>query len=295
MRIGYLSGGDPEEANLGQFRTGLARIGWVQGRDFTIVGRFAMLDYARFPALTAELVADRIDVLVTSGIATRVIPAAEKAVPVVFAFSGDPVAGGLVASLARPGGNATGISMLHFELVGKRLELLREAAPAARRTLVLQSPTHPGEQQERHLTAVAADRLGIALMLRPVSDRAQVLAALAEGDAAGCDSLLCFSDAVTLAHRDVIAAHARARRLPSIFGRREFCDAGGLLSYGPSVAAIFARLAVFVERIAAGTRPGDLPVELPTEIETVVNAKTAQAIGATLPPSLLLRVDAVVE
>jgi putative ABC transport system substrate-binding protein len=295
VRLGYLTGGGPSEVNFANLRLGLQRLGWIEDRDFTLRVRYAELDFARFPALVDELLREGIDILVTAGPAARVIPIAQHAVPVVFAFSGDPVVAGLVQSFARPGGNATGVSQLSLELAGKRLEVLREAAPSSRRTFTLQSPFHPGEREERRVTQVSADRLGLEIVVREVRDRAEVMAALAESDSAGCDSIACFPDPVTLANRDAIAEHALRRRLPSVFGRREFCDAGGLVSYGPNIAEVYARLAYFVMRIAGGSRAGDLPVELPTVIETVVNVKTARAIGVAMPPSLLLRADEVIE
>jgi putative ABC transport system substrate-binding protein len=295
FRIGYLGSGQAGESGLGQFKVGLGRIGWVEGRDYALRLRYAEFDTARLPALLGELLREGIDVLVTSGAATRMLPEAEKSVPVVFSYSGDPIAAGYVRSLARPGGNATGNSQLMWELVGKRLELLREIAPGARRTLVVQSPDHPGQAEERRRTLTAGERLGFEMVVRPTVDRASLEVALAGGDAAACDSLLCFTDAVTLANRHLIADHARRARIPAIYPRRDFCDAGGLASYGPNIAELNARLAVFVERIAGGARAGDIPVEWPTVIETVANRRTAEAIGFALPPTLLARADEVIE
>ena len=295
IRLGFLSGGPPGDTALIQIQAGLTRIGWIEGRDYTMNTRFAEFASARLPILVDELLRDGIDILLTAGPSASVVPIAQHSVPVVFVFSGDPVVAGLVQSLARPGGNATGLTQMSYELVGKRLELLREVTPGARRTAVLQSPLHPGERGEREAAQVSTDRLGIELVVYAVRDRAEVVAALAASAEARCDSLLCFLDPVTLANREVIAVHARAQRIASVAGHRDFCEAGGLMSYGPSRAALYARTAYFVERIAGGVRAGELPVEQPTVIETIVNARTAAAIGVTLPPTILVRADEVIE
>lgn len=295
VRIGFLSPTRPTDPDLGQFRLGMGRIGWGEGRDYVIKARFANMDVERMPALLDQLLLDGIDILIAYGAATRMVPVAQRSVPVVFSFSGDPVAAGYVRSMAQPGGKATGNSQLMWELVGKRLQLLRDIAPNARRTLVVQSPDHPGEQEERSRTQSAGVQLGLEMLIRPVRDRAALEIALAEGAAAGCDSLLCFTDSVTIANRHVIADHARRMRVPAVFPRREFCEAGGLVSYGPSIPNLIAHLATFVERIAGGMPPGDIPVEWPTLIEMVVNKRTAEAIGITLPLIVLTRADEVID
>ena len=295
VRVGFLSPSRSTDPDLDQLRLGLGRLGWGEGRDYVIKARFADLDQDRLPLLLDQLVRDGIDVLVAYGGATRVVPTAQRSVPVVFSFSGDPVAAGYVRSMARPGGNATGNSQLMWELVGKRIQLLREIAPTAKRTLVVQSPDHPGETEERTRTQSAAAALGLELMVRPVRDRATLEAALAEGAAARCDSLLCFTDSVTIANRHVIADRARQMRVPTLFPRREFCEAGGLVSYGPNISALLAQLAPFIERIASGVPPADIPVEWPTVIETVVNRRTAEEIGVTLPLLVMTRADEVIE
>ncbi|TAJ89070.1 MAG: hypothetical protein EPO10_15445 [Reyranella sp.] len=256
-----------------------------------IAARFANLDTQALSALLDQLLQEGIDVLVAYGAATRVVPAAQRSVPVVFSFSGDPVAAGYVRSMARPGINATGNSQLMWELVGKRIQLLREIAPGAKNTLVVQSPDHPGESEERTRTQSAASQLGLELMVRPVRDRATLEAALGESAASGCDSMLCFTDSVTIANRRIIADHARRLRIPAVFPRREYCVAGGLVSYGPNVPALISQLARFIERIAAGVSPGDIPVEWPTVIETVINNRTANEIGIPIPLNVMARAD----
>jgi putative ABC transport system substrate-binding protein len=270
-------------------------LGWAEGRDYILRPRFAEFDPARLPVLVRELLREGIDVLVAIGQVTRILAEAEPHVPVVFTFSGDPVAAGYVKSLARPGGNATGNSQLMWELAGKRLQLLRELAPDARLTLVVQSPDHAGEAEERRLSRAAGERLGLELRVEPVRDRAALEAALEAGERAGCDSLLCFTDPVTIANRHLIVEHARRVRIPAVYPRREFCDAGGLASYGPNATELIARLAYFIERIAGGARAGDLPVEWPTRIETIANRRAAEAIGLTLPPLIIAQADEVIE
>lgn len=295
VRIGFLSPSRPTDPDLNQFRLGMNRIGWGEGRDFIIKARFGNMDVGQLATLLDQLLLDGIDLLIAYGAATRMVQVAQRSVPVVFSFSGDPVAAGYVRSMAHPGGNATGNSQLMWELVGKRLELLRATAPKARLTLVVQSPDHPGEQEERSRTQREGAQLGFELMIRPVRDRAALEVALAEGAAAGCDSMLCFTDAVTVPNRQIIADHALRMRAPSVFPRREFCEVGGLVSYGPSISNMISHLANFVERIAGGMRAGDIPVEWPTLIETVVNKRTAQTIGIALPPIVLARADEVIE
>jgi putative ABC transport system substrate-binding protein len=187
------------------------------------------------------------------------------------------------------------MSFLALEPAGKRLDILREIQLSARRIAVLVNPLHPGEQEERRVTNESAARLGLQTVFFEMRNDRELAAALAGIAPAGCNSFTCFPDQVTLANSEAIADHARRERLPSVFGSRNYCDAGGLASYGPNMKDGFARLAYFVERIASGVRAADIPVELPTVIETVVNMKTAKALGFTIPPSILARADEVIE
>ena len=295
VRVGFLSPTRPTDPDLQYLRLGLGKLGWGEGRDYVIKARFAELDAQRLPALSDQLLKDGIDVMVAYAAATRVVPDVQRTVPVVFSFSGDPVAAGYVRSMAKPGVNATGNSQLMWELVGKRIQLLREIAPGAKRTLVVQSPDHPGETEERMRTQSAAGALGLELMVRPVRDRTTLEAALAEGAAAGCDSMLCFTDFVTIANRHLIADRARQMRVPAVFPRREFCEAGGLVSFGPNIPALIGQLATFIERISAGVPPTDIPVEWPTLLETIVNRRTADEIGISLPLLVMARADEVID
>jgi len=295
VRVGFLSPTRPTDPDLQHLRLGLRTLGWDEGRNYIVRARFASLDVQLLPVLLDQLLQEGIDVLVAYGAATRVVPVAQRSVPVVFSFSGDPVAAGYVRSMAKPGINATGNSQLMWELVGKRIQLLREIAPRARRTLVVQSPDHPGETEERTRTQGAALQLGLELIVRPVRDRATLEAALADGAASGCDSMLCFTDSVTIANRHVITDHARQLRIPAVFPRREFCEAGGLLSYGPNVPALISHLARFIERIADGVPAGEIPVEWPTVIETVINNRTATEIGVSVPLNVMARADELLD
>jgi putative ABC transport system substrate-binding protein len=295
VRVGFLSPTKPTDPDLQYLRAGLRKLNWEEGRDYVVRARFANLDAHLLPALLDQLLQDGIDLLVAYGAATRVVPVAQRSVPVVFSFSGDPVAAGYVRSMARPGMNATGNSQLMWELVGKRIQLLREIAPSSKRTLVVQSPDHPGETEERTRTQSAAGQLGLELLVRPVRDLATLEAALRDGAANGCDSMLCFTDSVTIANRRIIADHARLLRVPAVFPRREFCEVGGLVSYGPNIPALISQLARFIEQIAAGVPPGDIPVEWPTVIETVVNTRTAGEIGIQMPLNIISRANELID
>jgi putative tryptophan/tyrosine transport system substrate-binding protein len=295
VRLGYLSGGVYNEVQLAFFRQGLERLGWVDGREYTLTTRYAETDFDRFPALTDELLGEGIELLVVAGPASRMIKVTQRLVPIVFAFSGDPVAAGFVSGFARPGGNATGLSFLALDLAGKRLEILRELQPTAHRVAVLTNPRHPGEPEERRVTLESAERIGLQPVFFEMRNKEEVAVALTGIRSARCNCLTAFPDVVTLTYAKSIAEHAQREKLPSTFGWRNYCEAGGLLSYGPNMKEGFARIAYFVERIASGIPAGDIPIELPTVIEMVVNMKTAKEIGLAVPPSILARADETIE
>jgi len=293
-RIGYISGTTTTDPNFAAFRKGMQRIGRVEGQNWELLVRFADFNYERFPAFVEELLAEKVDLIVTGGPATVVAPLAAKSVPVVFGYSGDPVAIGVVQSLARPGTNITGMSAMSLELAGKRLSLLVEAAPRIRRVGVLSNPNHGGEQNEWHATERSAKEIGIALNYYPIPAAAQIRGALESAKRDGCDALLTFPEAVSVYNRTLITEFALREALPSVFGWKIYCLAGGLLSYGPDVEAFYGRMSLFVDRILRGTPANDIPVELPVELETVVNIGTAQAIGLKLPEVTLARADEVI-
>ena len=216
-------------------------------------------------------------------------------VPIVFSYSGDPIEAGFIDSLARPGRNMTGITWLAFELVGKRLEILKEVVPSVSRVGVLASPLHAGEQREFRETQSTARALGVTLQYNQVRDMADVDAAFNRTIKDNADALLVFPDPVTNLHREQIAEFAAKHRLPSMFGRKGYVEAGGLISYGPKLEEISRRIPVHVDKILKGAKPADVPTELPTKFELLINLKTAKQIGLTIPPNVLVRADRVIQ
>ena len=293
-KIGFLSvSGSPSGANQ-VFRRTLGEFGYAEGHNITIEYRSAesrsqLLDLAK------ALVRDKVEVIVASGgPAARSAKDATKTIPIVFATSGEPIESGFVDSIARPGGTMTGISWLSFELVGKRLELLKEAAPGVSRVAILSNPQHPGEQRELQETQSSARAMGITLEYHQTRTRAEFDAAYHAISKQNVNGLLVFPEGGTLANRLGIIDFAAKRRLPSMLGWKEFVEAGGLMAYGPNRDESFKRIAVYVDKILKGTKPAELPVELPVRFELVINLKTAQQIGLTIPPNLLARADRVI-
>jgi putative ABC transport system substrate-binding protein len=294
-RIGFLSPIGPPDRNLESFRQGMRALGYLEGRNFALEVRYAHRDYRRFQGLVQELIAAKVDLIVTSGAATRGAPFAAQSVPVVFGFSGDPVDAGIVASFARPGGNATGISLLSLELAAKRVEMIKELAPGIRRIAVLSNPEHPGDASEERATREAAERLGLQTRHFPVANDASFEAVFDAIAGSDCNALITQPDALTLFHRAKIGGFALSHRLPSMFGWRDFTEAGGLISYGPIRDLSARRLAYFADKILHGAKPADLPVEQPITLELVVNLGTARKLGLTIPQTFLARADEVIE
>ena len=293
-RIGFLAPESRASGRLEALRQGLRDLGYVEGQNIAIEYR-GTEDRSRLAELAAELIRLKVDVIVAQGAANRVAKTAAGAVPIVFGFSGDPIEAGLVNSLARPGGNMTGITFLAFELVGKRLEILKEAVPRVSRVAVLASPAHPGEQRELSETQSTARTVGATLLYHQVRTTADVDAAFDAIIKGNANALLAFPDPVTGAHRKQIAEFAVKHRLASVFGRDDYVEAGGLMAYGPNREETFRRIPVYVDKILKGAKPGDLPVELPMRFEFVVNLKTAKQIGLTIPPNVLARADKVIK
>ena len=292
QRIVFLAPQTRPTGRVDAFRHGLRDLGYIEGQNIKFEYR-GHEDRSKLAGLAIELVREKVDVIVTQGAAIRIAQTAGT-VPVVFGFSGDPVEAGLVKSLARPGGNMTGITMLAFELVGKRLEALKEMVPKVSRVAVLSSPAHPGEQRELSETQKTARNVGVTLLYHQVSNPADVNAALDAAVRDNANALLAFPDPITSAHRVQIAEFAVKRRLPSVFGWSDYVEAGGLVSYGPDHNALWKRLAVYVDKILKGAKPEDLPIEQPTKFELVINLKTAKQIGLTIPPNVLARADRVI-
>jgi putative ABC transport system substrate-binding protein len=293
-KIGFLTAtSGPPAAAYEVFRQGLRELGYVEDQNIVIEYRAAE-DRARLAELATELVQLKLDVIVTSGGATDRAKVATTTVPIVFSYSGDPVEAGFVKSIARPGGNMTGITWLAFELVGKRLELLKEAVSRISRVAVLANPAHPGEQRELAETQSTARTLGTTLQYHQVKATPDFDTAFDAIIKENTNALLVFPEATTLRHRKQIAEFAAKRRLPSMFAWKEYVEAGGLMSYGPDREETSKRLAVYVDKILKGATPADLPVELPRKFDLVMNLKTAKEIGLTIPPNVLARADRVI-
>ena len=295
-RVGFLAvaTGAVQQGFYELLRQGLRELGYVEGKNIVIEYRSAD-DRSRLAELATELVQWKAEVIVAAGGAAGPAKKATDTIPIVFLFSGDPIVAGLVASLARPGGNMTGITWLAFELVGKRLELLKEIAPRASRIAVLASPAHPGEQRELSETQSTARALGTTLQYHQVRASADVDRAFDAIIKENANALLAFPDPVTMRHRKQIAEFAAQNRFASVFGFREYVESGGLMSYGPSRDEPQRRIAVYVDKILKGAKPADLPVELPMKFELAINLKTAKQIGLTIPPNVLARADKVIK
>jgi putative ABC transport system substrate-binding protein len=297
-RIGFLGNTTPAlEGNLvGPFREGLRELGYVEGQNIVIEYRWMEGKYERAPTLLAELLARNVEVIVTAG--TPASLAAQKAtmsVPVVVVGVGDPVATGLVASLARPGGNITGLTSIAEALEGKRLELLREVVPKVSHVAVLWNPVNPVFKRALNDLEAAAAVLQIRVLLVSVRAPDEFDDAFAAITRQRPGALLVLADRLFLQNRARIMAFAAKNRLPGVHAYRELVEAGGLMSFGPSYAGMHRRAAYYVDRILKGAKPADLPVEQPTKFELVINLKTARALGLTIPPSLLQRADQVIE
>jgi ABC-type uncharacterized transport system substrate-binding protein len=290
--VGESSPPSPHVQALGQ---GLRNLGYVEGKAIVLEYRYAEGKIERLPELAAELVRLPVDVIVTA--LSPAIQAAKQAtdtIPIVFAVSGNPLATGYVASLAHPGGNVTGLSAMDYDLTGKRLELLTEALRKVSRVAVLWNPGNGAMVLKMEEVRVAAHALRVeikSLEARRPQDFDQALAALPREHA---DALLTLADPLTLFHRDRIIEAAAKNRLPAMYELQEFVEAGGLMSYGPSILDNFRRAATYVDKILKGAKPGDLPVEQPTKFELVINLKTAKQIGLTIPPNVLARADRVI-
>jgi putative ABC transport system substrate-binding protein len=293
-KIGFLNQTGAFTANVEAFRQGMRELGYIEGQNIVIEFRSGEPG-AQLTQLANELVQQKVDVIVASGPATNPAKMATETIPIVFNYSGDPVEAGFIDSLARPGRNMTGVTQLAFELVGKRLEILKEAVPRISRVAVLASPLHAGEQREFRETQSTARALGVTLQYNQVRDMAEVDAAFNRTIKDNANALLVFPDPVTNLHREQIVEFAVKRRLPSMFGRKEPVEAGGLISYGPSLEELYRRIPVHVDKILKGPKPTDVPTELPTKFEMFINLKIAKQIGLTIPPNVLVRADRVIK
>ena len=299
-RIGYLGTNRAANPHLHEaLRQGLRDLGYEEGRNLVIEYRDAEGKIDRLPALAAELVALKPDVIVAPG--TPQALAAKQAtstIPIVFTAASDPVPDGLVSSLARPGGNVTGLATISPELVGKGLKQLKRAVSEVTRLAVLWHPGGLGERTNKDMLK-EADTVARALQVRPQFVQARAPAdldrAFSDMTRVGAGALAVLPSSMFLGERRRLADLAAKNRLPATYPQREFVQAGGLMSYGPNVADLFRRAATYVDKIFKGTKPGDLPVEQPAKFELVINLKTAKALGLTIPPSILQRADQVIE
>ena len=297
LRVGWLSNDKSATSPFYEaFRNGLRDLGYVEGSNLVIEAKFGEGYSERLDALAVELVQWKPQIIVTQGgPATYPVIRAGATMPIVFGFSGDPIEGKLVKTLAHPGGNMTGMTFLSHELVGKRMELLKEVLPSLKRASVLARPQHPGEQAELRTTQSAAKTLGLAINYEPVNSDAELEKALAATLKSNSEAIVAFPDAGMMRYGEQIAAFSLKHRIPAISGWAQFANSGNLMSYGPNLRDVFRRLAIYVDKIHKGAKPADLPVELPTSVEMVVNLKTAQTLGLTIPPTVLARADQVIE
>ena len=297
-RIGVLYGSTPASVSksVEAFKQGLREHGYVEGQNIVVERRYGEARPERMAEVAAELVRLKVDVIVTStDVAIAAVKQQTRTIPIVMAGSTDPVGTGFVASLARPGGNVTGLSSLSPELGAKRLELLKEALPGLSRVAIVWNPDVRGGVLEYKETESAARSLRLQLQSVEVNRADDFDRAFAALRTARAEALTVAASSVAFRNRSQIASLAQKNRLPSIFGLREFADAGGLMAYGPNYADGWRRAATYVDKILKRAKPADLPVEQPTKFELVINLKTAKALGLTIPKTMLLQADQVIE
>jgi len=299
-RVGYLAGfshSDPvSQRGLEAFRQGLGELGYVEGQNIAIESRWAGGKDERLPALAAELVRSKVDVIVAqSGAATKAVQQTTRTIPIVMSLVNDPVGSGFVASLARPGGNVTGLTMMAPDLVSERLQLLKEVIPKVSRVAVLRNPGNPASAAMLREAEAAARTLGVQLQSLEARNAQEIESAFAAMIRERTGAFLNLPDGLFFTQRRQIAELAVKGRLPSISGGSDYPNAGGLMGYGPNNSDLERRAATYVDRILKGARPADLPVEQPTKFDLVINLRTAKAIGVTIPPSLLQRADQIID
>jgi putative tryptophan/tyrosine transport system substrate-binding protein len=296
VRIGYLAIRAPMSADEALLQA-LRELNWIEGRNIVIERRFSAGNFDRLREFAAELVRLKVDAIVAvASASTQAAKDATASIPICFVNAGDPVGQGFVMSLARPGGNVTGVSFdASPDITAKQLQLILETVPKASRVAVLWNPTSPFLRSYWSVAQAAAPALGVVLQSLEVQDASQYETAFKAIGRDRADALVVLSDSFATFHRARIAELAAEHRLPVLYGHRQYVEAGGLMSYGPSLFDVYRRAAAYVDKILKGTRPADLPVEQPTKYELVINLKTAKALGLELPPTLLARADEVIE
>lgn len=297
-RIGYLSQASTQvnTARLTAFRAGMLELRWVEGRDYSIDARYANGVTHALPGLAADLVANRPDLLlVPSDEDVRLLVQSTKTIPIVFAITQDPVGNGLVASLRRPGGNATGLTTISTELSSKRLQLLKEAFPRVARIVLLFEPDNVGSVSQAKEIEEIASRLGVRITPIELRQPSDIEPAFKRATAIGAQAYIVTTGGTIASQRQAIADRIIRLKTPAMFTNREWPEAGGLMSYGPSFTDNFRRAAVYVDKIFKGAKPGEIPIEQPTKFELIVNMKTARAIGVTFPESFLAQANRVID
>ena len=297
-RIGYLSlsSAQANAARLAAFREGMAALGWVEGRDYTVDARFTDGNTEIAPGLATELIATEPDLLMTTaGPTARELAKRTKTIPIVFTTEQDPVGSGLVASLPRPGGNVTGLTNIARELVAKRLQLLKEAFPRVANVVLLFEPDNVGSVSEAKEFEKAAPRLGMRITAIGLHKPEDIEPAFKRGGAQGAQAYMMTQGGVISSQRQLIADRIFRLKVPASFTDDQYVEAGGLMSYGASARDNFRRAAAYVDKIFKGAKPGDLPVEQPVKFDLVLNLKTARAMGVKFPQSILLQADRVIE
>jgi putative ABC transport system substrate-binding protein len=293
--VGILNYAMDHDTLVDEFRSALRELGYIEGQTVAITHRWADGHMERLPALAAELVATNVDVIIALGPATWAAKRTTSTVPIVIAFSGDPVGNDVVPSLARPRGNITGFSYMSTDLAAKRLELLSRAFPKNTRIGILYNPAEPATALEMRETEAAARTIGVSLQPLAAEHADQLESVFEAAGREQADAAIVFTHGFAVLNRGRIIRLAARQRLPTMYGWREFVREGGLMSYGPNVPVMVRKAASYVDRIIKGEKPGDLPVEQPTKFELIINLKTARALGLDVPDKLLALADEVIE
>ena len=296
-RVGWLTAQQASSLtpSLDALRAGFADYGYQEGRNLTIDYRFADDVLERVPRLADELVRIPVDLIVAQGAALFEISNRNLPVPIVYTISADPVSAGFATSLARPRGNMTGLSLMAVEFNGKRLELLQEILPGLRRVAVIGNPEHPGSHLERAFSEETGKRLGLTIEYMPTRNLDELIAALNVIAGSPPQAIAVLADGFAVQHRQRIIDFAAQRRVPVVSGWPVFVQSGALFTYGPLITESFRRLAYYIDRVLKGAKPADLPIERPSKFELIVNLKTAKALGLTVPPSVLVRADRIID